>query len=229
MDVIVTHLDATLMLARCKASLRNYLPPDCTVHIESETERRSWRDNVLAGLEKCKGPLVFIIQDDAQLMCLRPSWMQELAKPFEDDKFVAVSCMTSTQISYPHQSVRLGLPPGSYYTTQFIPVAFMARVDALKEAIQPGVFSDDRLGDHAPGLNLLMAGYKLVINTHLPSYHEGMQTNPRYYEMDEAVTFTREQIMKNYPPLWVERMEQTEMVPMQNYLAKTKDGMVTRI
>src|SRR5687768_13454474 len=184
MDVIVTTRSNPLWLARCQASLRHYLPEGCTVHIESDTAERTWRDNLLHGLDRCKGPLVFVIQDDAQLMCLRPSWMQELVKPFEVDPFVAVSCMTATSVGYPHQAVRMALPPGPYYTTQFIPIAFAARVDALRYAVT--AMSDDITGDHEPSLVLMMAGYKIVMNTHLPVYHEGMQTNLRVYGGDDV-------------------------------------------
>ena len=234
MDVIVTTHSNPVWLARCKASLRNYLPPECTVHVESETEDRTWMNNILSGLDKCSGPLVFIIQDDAQLMCLRPSWMQELAKPFEDDPFVAVSCMTATQVGYPHQAVRMSFPPGPYYTSQFIPIAFMVRVEAMRWALE-GV-THDMYCDHEPSLRLMMAGYKIVMNTHLPCYHEGMQTNLRVYGegdpmkfMDEAKQSTIDTIRKKYPPIWIQRMESLEMIPMQNYLVKTKDGMEVRI
>lgn len=233
MEVIVTTRSNPLWLARCKASIRNYLPQGCTVHIESEEQERTWIGNIMAGLGKCKGPLVFVIQDDAQLMCLRPSWMQELAKPFEDDPLVAVSCMTATQCGYPHQSVRLALPPGPYYTSQFIPIAFMARVGALGEAV--GVMDDDLTGDHEPSLWLMQNGYKIVMNTHLPVYHEGMQTNLRVYGgaepmkwIDSVGPIIRERLMAKYPATLIQRLEQTEMIPMQNYLVKTAEGMVTR-
>lgn len=230
MQVIVTTHSNPLWLARCKASLRNYLPPDCTIHVESEVDERSWKDNLLEGLAKCKGPLVFVIQDDAQLMCLRPSWIQELAQPFADDPLVAVSCMTATQCGYPHQSVRLALPPGPYYTSQFIPIAFMARVEQLRAAV--GEMEDDLTGDHEPSLYLLTHGYKIVMNTHLPVYHEGMQTNLRVYGKDDVSGYLDKakaeciaRIRAKYDPVWIQRMESLEMVPMVNFLKKTAEGL----
>ena len=234
MDVIIPTNQNPLWLARCLASLRNYLPEGGAVHVESESEHRNWLDNIRAGLGKVKTPLVFVIQDDAQLMCLRPSWMQELEKPFVDDPLVAISCMTATQCGYPHQSVRMSMPPGAYYTSMFIPIAFAARPDALLYALE-GI-EHDMYCDHEPSLRLLMAGYKIVMNTHLPVYHEGMQSNPRIYGgsdpmawMKDAAAKTIEMIRNKYPPIWIQRMEQLEMVPMQSYLTKTAEGMVVRI
>ena len=232
-DVLVPTNNNPLWLARCMASLKNYYPGG-EVFVESESEARDWLGNIKAGLKKVKTPLVFVIQDDAQLMCLRPSWLDELTKPFADDPLVAISCMTATQVGYPHQSVRLALPPGPYYTSMFIPIAFAARPDALAYAIE-GI-DHDMYCDHEPSLRLLMAGYKLVMNTHLPVYHEGMQSNPRIYGgsdpkawMDAAREDTIRTIRKKYPPIWIQRMEQLEMVPMQTYVTKTTEGMVTRL
>lgn len=234
MDVIVTTRSNPLWLARCLASLRHCLPHECGLHVESESKELSWRDNLLNGIDRCSGELVFVIQDDAQLMYLRPSWMDELRRPFEVDPFVAVSCMTATSCGYPHQSVRLALPPGPYYTTQFIPIAFMARREALREAVTE--MEDDTTGDHEPSLVLMMKGYKIVMNTHLPVYHEGMQTNLRVYGGDDVKGYVdrvrsecTKRIRAKYPPIWIQRLEATEMVPMQNYLAKTANGMEVRI
>ena len=233
-DVIVTTRSNPVWLARCKASLRNYLPPDCTIHVESEYEERSWIENIRAGIQNSKSELVFVIQDDALLMSSRPTWMQELEQPFLDDKFVAVSCMTATQVGYPHQSVRMSMPPGAYYTSMFIPIAFMARRAALWYAIED--MQDDLLGDHEPSLRLLMAGWKIVMNTHLPCYHEGMQTNLQVYGgddpkafMDTAKADVIKRITAKYPMLWIQRMEAMEMVPMQNYLAVHADGVEVRV
>ena len=229
-DVIVTTRDNPLWLARCLASLRHYWPvqhgaSDC--HVESE-EPRSWISNVITGCAKAKTDLVFVIQDDAQLMCLRPSWLDELAKPFADDPLVAISCMTATQCGYPHQSVRMALPPGPYYTSQFIPIAFLARREVLAQAV--GVMEDDLTGDHEPSLWLMQNGFKIVMNTHLPVYHEGMQTNLRVYGTkwnEEAGDKIRDRLMKKYPTALIQRLEQTEMVPMVNFYRKTAEGVVT--
>ena len=234
MDVILTTRTNPLWLARCKASLRNYLPPDCLIRIESDLHERSWLDNMFRGLRESTSELVFVIQDDAQLMPLRAGWMDELAKPFADDPFVAVSCMTATSVGYPHQAVRMAMPPGPYYTSMFIPIAFMARREVLLEVLT-GI-PLDLYCDHEPSLKLLMAGYKIVMNTHLPCYHEGMQTNlrvnggddPKAY-MDKAKQDTIDYIRAKYPPIWIQRMEALEMVPMQNYLAKTAQGIEVRL
>lgn len=228
-EVIVTTHTNPLWLARCVASLRHYYPPDYVCHVESETQERTWMGNILAGLSKVQSDLVFVIQDDAQLMCLRPSWLDELAKPFADDPLVAISCMTATSVGYPHQSVRMSLPPGPYYTSQFIPIAFLARPDALRQAVN--VMEDDLTGDHEPSLWLMQNGYKIVMNTHLPVYHEGMQTNLRVYggeNPNQWITSVRpviqDRITKKYPASLIQRMEQMEMVPMVNYHRKTSKG-----
>jgi len=232
MDVLIPTRKNPLWLARCLASLRHYYPflkGEC-IYVESDEQERTWLGNMLVGLDKVKGPLVFIIQDDAQLMCLRPSWRQELVQPFEDDPLVAVSCMTATACGYPHQSVRMAMSPGPYYTTMFIPIAFAARVDALREALR-GI-PHDMYCDHAPSLNLLMAGYRLVMNPPLPVYHEGMQSNPRIYGgsdpkafMDQAKADTQRYIGTTYPPVWVQHMESLSMIPMANHLVKTDKGI----
>ena len=252
-DVIVPTVDAVSWRHRCLVSLaRNTNPAhlgrvvvvgpeplDCGPAAglfngklkRCETaDRLPWKDAVPQGLVETDSPVVLHVQDDCLILPGNQDWLRTMLWPFTVDPTVGVVAATVSNVGNSNQSFKLSLPAPYYLTSSVVPVIFLARCEALKEAT--AAVTEDGFGDQEFPLALLLAGWKLVIATGVSHHHEGMQTNLRVYGTEYVETMkkrAKEELPKRFPKMWLARLDACEMVPFENHYVPRDGGVEVRL
>jgi len=178
--------------------------------------------------------LVMFLQDDCLVLPGRLDWIERLVYPFTVDKFVALSSTVTNACSMPHQLIRNALVPGYYYSSAVVPICFLANRKVLLESLD--LIPHDLFCDQEVALNLIERGHKIVLCTNVPIYHEGMRSSLIQRGEEGLHAWAREakerikrELPNRHGAVWIQRMEEMEMVPMDNAFATTGENVSLRL